>query len=211
LAARATDGLVGDVERAVALYYAVRDGFWYDPYSADFSPEGLRASTVIERGRGFCVPKAGLLVAVARAAGIPARPGFADVRNHLATARLLELMGTDVFYYHGYAVLWLDGRWVKATPAFNVELCQRFGVRPLDFDGRQFTRRSGLAAGQRKHGGHCRHRGQGACPAQMIAAAQCHISLFLCSPAKAKRRLRLAYRKRTQKQKGGSDRDRPTF
>ncbi len=159
LAARAMDGLVGDVERAVALYYAVRDGFWYDPYSADFSAEGLRASTVIERGRGFCVPKAGLLVAAARAAGIPARPGFADVRNHLATERLLELMGTDVFYYHGYAELWLDGRWVKATPAFNVEMCQKFGVRPLDFDGRHDSLFHAYDADSRRHMEYLRDHG----------------------------------------------------
>ena len=30
-------------------------------------------------------------------------------------------MGTDLFVYHGYAELFLDGKWVKATPAFNVE------------------------------------------------------------------------------------------
>jgi len=135
LARRATRGLARDDERAAALYYAVRDGFWYDPYSVDFTEDGLRASSVIDRGRGFCVPKAGLLVAAARAVGIPARPGFADVRNHLATPRLLALMGTDVFYYHGYAELWVVDRWVKATPAFNAELCARFGVRPLEFDG----------------------------------------------------------------------------
>jgi hypothetical protein len=57
------------------------------------------------------------------------------VRNHLSTPRLLELMGTDVFRWHGYAVLYLDGRWLKASPAFNAELCARFGVAPLDFDG----------------------------------------------------------------------------
>jgi len=137
LASRATRGITRPDARAVALYYVVRDEFWYDPYAADFTVEGLRASTVIDRGRGFCVAKAGLLVAAARAAGIPARPGFADVRNHLATPRLLELMGTDVFYYHGYAELLIDDRWVKATPAFNAEMCAKFGVRPLDFDGHQ--------------------------------------------------------------------------
>lgn len=125
------------VERAVSLYYAVRDGFRYDPYSIDLtSPEGLRASTVIARGRGFCVAKAGLLTAAARAVEIPARLGFADVRNHLATEGLRRMMGTDIFYYHGYTELYLEGKWVKATPAFNVELCSKFGVLPLEFDGR---------------------------------------------------------------------------
>lgn len=28
----------------------------------------------------------------------------------------------------------INGRWVKATPAFNAELSARFGVQPLEFD-----------------------------------------------------------------------------
>jgi len=159
LATRTTQGIVGDADRAVALYYAVRDGFWYDPYGADFSREGLRASAVVEKGHGFCVTKAGLLVAAARALGIPARPGFADVRNHLATARLRERMGTDVFYYHGYAELWLHGRWAKATPAFNVELCERFGVRPLEFDGRHDSLFHEYDANERRHMEYLRDHG----------------------------------------------------
>ncbi len=126
----------GDRERAIALYYAVRDGFRYDPYRVDLSPAGMRASAVIDKGYGWCVPKATLLAAACRAIGIPARLGFADVRNHLSTDRMRALMQTDVFYWHGYAEICLEARWVKATPAFNRELCDRFGLRPLDFDGR---------------------------------------------------------------------------
>ena len=121
---------------ATALYYAVRDGIRYDPYRIDLAPDSMRASAVLQRGFGFCVPKAVLLAAAARAVGIPARLGFADVRNHLATDRLLRLMGTDVFTYHGYAELHVDDTWVKATPAFNASLCERFDVAPLEFDGR---------------------------------------------------------------------------
>lgn len=136
-----------DVDRAVAFYYAVRDGIRYDPYRVDLRPEALRASTVLQNGFGFCIPKAILLAAAARAAGIASRLGFADVKNHLATERLLRAMQTDVFAFHGYAELLLDGRWVKATPAFNASLCVRFDVPPLEFDGRrdslfqQFNRR----------------------------------------------------------------------
>ena len=124
-----------DRERAVALYYAVRDGFRYDPYRIDLSPTGMRASTVLANGYGWCVPKAALLAAVARAAGIPARLGFADVRNHLSTERMRETMKTDLFIWHGYTELWIDGAWRKATPAFNLSLCEKFGLHPLDFDG----------------------------------------------------------------------------
>lgn len=125
-----------DRERAVALYYAVRDGFRYDPYRIELTPHGMRASTVLAQGYGWCVPKAVLLAAACRAAGIPARLGFADVRNHLSTERMRETMKTDVFTWHGYTDIWLEGAWRKATPAFNVELCERFGLLPLEFDGR---------------------------------------------------------------------------
>ena len=94
-----------------------------------------RASSVLAQGYGWCVPKAALLAAAARAAGIPARVGYADVRNHLSTERMRETMKTDLFIWHGYTDIWLDGAWRKATPAFNIELCERFGLLPLEFDG----------------------------------------------------------------------------
>jgi len=134
-ARRVTGGETDEVRRAVRLYHAVRDEIAYTPYCDFRSPDTYRASATLARGSGFCVAKAGLLAAAARAAGIPARVGFADVRNHLATPRLRRLMGTDVFYYHGYTELHLGGRWVKATPAFDRGLCERFGVPALDFDG----------------------------------------------------------------------------
>jgi transglutaminase-like putative cysteine protease len=126
----------GDRERAVALYYAVRDGFRYDPYRIDLSPQGMKASAVLAAGYGWCVPKAALLAAACRASGIPARVGFADVRNHLATAHMREVMQTDIFYWHGYTDILVEGAWRKATPAFNTELCERFDLLPLEFDGR---------------------------------------------------------------------------
>ncbi|MFO1266373.1 MAG: transglutaminase family protein [Rubrivivax sp.] len=122
-------------ERVAALYLAVRDGFRYDPYRADLTPHGMRASTVLEVGHGWCVTKAALLAAACRSLGIPARLGFADVRNHLSTERLRQLMQTDLFIWHGYTDIFIDGRWLKATPAFNIELCERFGLLPLEFDG----------------------------------------------------------------------------
>jgi len=125
------------VEKAVRLYYAVRDGIRYDPYYPFHLPEYYRASNVLKEGRGFCIPKVSLLCATVRACGIPARPGFATVRNHLATHQLLEFLGSDIFTFHGYAELFLKGKWVKATPAFNRELCEKHGVAPLEFNGRE--------------------------------------------------------------------------
>lgn len=124
-----------DRERAIALYYAVRDGFRYDPYRIDFSEKGMKASSVIANGYGWCVPKAALLAAVCRAAGIPAKVGYADVRNHMSTERMREMMKSEIYMWHGYTDILLDGVWRKATPAFNIELCDRFGLVPLEFDG----------------------------------------------------------------------------
>lgn len=122
-------------ERALRLYYAVRDEIRYDPYRTPRSRAEYRASATLAAGYGYCVTKAALFAAVCRALGIAARVGYADVRNHLTTKRLTEVMGTDVFYYHGYTDVWLDGRWIKATPAFNRELTERFGLKPLDWNG----------------------------------------------------------------------------
>ena len=122
--------------QAVGLYYAVRDGIRYDPYTIDLSIEGVRASATLKNGRGWCVAKAILLTACCRSVGIPARLGFADVRNHLTTQRMRSLMKTDRFVWHGYTSIFIEGAWVKATPAFNIELCERFRLKPLEFDGR---------------------------------------------------------------------------
>lgn len=118
-----------------SLFAAVRDEIPYDPYTLDLDPDTLRASAVLRRGRAWCVPKAILFAAACRAIDIPARLGFADVRNHLSSAKLADLMGTDVFAWHGYTEVEVEGTWRKATPAFNRELCHRFGVEPLEFDG----------------------------------------------------------------------------
>jgi len=129
------EGRETPVEKAVALFYAVRDQIKYDPYRIDLTREKFRASVVLSKKFGFCVEKAMLLAATARVVGIPSRLRFADVRNHLTTKRLKEIMKTDIFFFHGYTELFLNDIWVKATPTFNLSLCDRFGIRPLDFDG----------------------------------------------------------------------------
>lgn len=147
------------LERAVSLYYAVRDGIRYNPF-LDFSdPDVFRASAVLEAGEGFCIGKAALLAAAARADGIPARVGFADVKNHLTTPRLAETMGSDLFVYHGYTALQLEGKWVKATPAFNLALCRKFRVKPLEFDGRSDSIFHPFDEDERRHMEYLRDRG----------------------------------------------------
>jgi transglutaminase-like putative cysteine protease len=134
-ATRVTEGATTPRERAVKLYYAVRDGLRYDPYAIEADPEAYKASHLLTLDRTFCVPKAILCAAGARAVGIPARLSFADVRNHLSSEALVERMGTDVFAFHGYVELYLEGRWLRVTPTFNKGLCAFFGVAPMEFDG----------------------------------------------------------------------------
>jgi transglutaminase-like putative cysteine protease len=122
-------------DKAIRLFEAVRDDIRYDPYCFALDEDSYRASRIAGAEAAFCVPKAILLAACLRAVGIPAALGFADVRNHLNTPKLQELMGTDLFIYHGYVQLWLGNEAYKVTPAFNMELCERFGVKPLVFDG----------------------------------------------------------------------------
>lgn len=123
-------------EQVIRLYYTVRDSIRYEPYVDYEDPANYRASSVLEAGRGFCVGKAALLCACSRAIGVPARVGYADVRNHLTSPRLRAHLQTDLFCWHSFAEINLDGAWVKATPAFDARLCRRVGLDPLEFDGR---------------------------------------------------------------------------
>ncbi len=135
-----TDPDATPLANAVRLYYAVRDGFRYNPWGVDVHPEAFRASNVLLRDRdqgGHCIDKANVLAACARAVGIPSRLHFANVRNHIGTEELEKQLGTSLLVFHGFVELRLEGLWVAATPAFNKELCEHLGVAPLDFNGRE--------------------------------------------------------------------------
>lgn len=134
-AAEHTDAKLSPQENAIGLYDAVRDGFLYNPYILDLRREGLKASTLLKRDRGYCIEKAILLAACARWIGVPSRLSFYIVRNHIATERLERMLGKDYLVFHGAAELYLEGRWLKTTPAFNKSLCAYLGVAPLEFDG----------------------------------------------------------------------------
>jgi len=132
---RKTVGSTNDIERAINLYYAVRDDFQYDPYVLDLRRESVRASKLLTKKRGYCVEKAVLLAAAARAVGIPSRLSFYIVRNHIATEKLALALERDYLVFHGAAEMFLEGGWVKATPAFNKRLCDFLGVDAIEFDG----------------------------------------------------------------------------
>jgi transglutaminase-like putative cysteine protease len=126
-----------DVEKAKALFYFVRDEIKYNPYVLHNLAEHNKASVTLNREEGYCVQKAILLAALARGAAIPTRLGFADIRNHIVPQKLLELMhGSNLFIYHGYCELYIGQKWVKATPAFDLEMCQTHHIIPVEFDGK---------------------------------------------------------------------------
>jgi len=152
-------GATSDRDNAVALFLAVRDGIRYDPYAVSGDPAWYRASSIVHLSSAYCIPKAVLLSAGCRAVGIPARLGFADVRNHLQSAKLREVMGSDVFAFHGFSELWLDGRWVKVSSAFNRELCEKFGTRVLEFDGEHDALMHAFDREGRRHMEYVRDRG----------------------------------------------------
>jgi len=170
-------------QAAIDLFYAVRDGFRYNPWNVSFLPEDFTASGVLRRHppEGHCIDKALVLAASARALGIPSRLHFANVRNHVGTGRLEEKLGTDLLVYHGYTELWLNERWVAATPAFNAELCRHLGVAPLEFDGendaifQEFDRgEGGFMEYVEDHGSH-----EGLPFDDMIAAWKFHYQKFV--------------------------------
>ncbi|KRE98953.1 transglutaminase [Nocardioides sp. Soil777] len=146
-------------ERIALLFAVVRDRLRYDPYSVTAEPRDYHASAILDGGPTWCVPKAVLLTASLRAAGIPAVLGFSDVRNHLNSASLLELMGTDLFVFHGWSAVYVDQLWRKGSPAFNSELCRRFGVPPLEFDGSRDALLHAADGAGRRHMEYVRERG----------------------------------------------------
>jgi transglutaminase-like putative cysteine protease len=135
LAEQITAGLDRPEDRAVALFEYVRDNIRYNPYSPFFLPEHYRPTFTLDRGKGYCVQKSALLVGLARAAGIPARLIFADIRILRFDGPLREMMDTDLFTYHGYVEMFVRDRWLRVTPSFELPLCERLGLKAVVFDG----------------------------------------------------------------------------
>jgi transglutaminase-like putative cysteine protease len=131
--------LVGDetdplkiVER---LYLGVRDDIRYNAYTFDVAPQSFSASHCLKAGESYCIPKAVLLASLCRLYGIPARIGLADVKNHMASPQFLDYLKSDIFVMHGYTDIYLNDKWVKATPAFDQGLCRLMKLSPLEFNG----------------------------------------------------------------------------
>ncbi len=133
LARQVARGSANDVEAAGRLFVYVRDTVRYS-VRVPFEPmEEYQALNTLARGKGYCVQKAALLCALARALGIPARLGFADIRNFQFPEELTGLIGDNVLTYHCFTEWFLGGQWYKATPAFDAALSAQRGWRVVEF------------------------------------------------------------------------------
>jgi len=130
-----TKDVQNNTAKTIALFKAVRDNYYYDPYQLNLNKEGLVASSILKRKSAYCVEKAILLCALLRALKIPARLNFGNVRNHIAVDKLVDLLETDLLVFHGCTEVLLDNSWYKITPAFNKSLCEKLKVPVLEFNG----------------------------------------------------------------------------
>jgi len=135
-AQRVTKDLTTEKEKAIALYYFVRDSIRHNAYAPLYIPERYKASVTLKEGNGFCQHKAILLAALARVVGIPSRIGFVDVQDHRLSDTFKKMIGDiDVFPGHGYCELYVNGKWVHVSPAYDLATCQKNGFVPVDWDG----------------------------------------------------------------------------
>ena len=126
---------ISDKQKAIGLYTKIRDDWKYDPYSISLKEETLKASSIANKSTGNCVEKSILLIACLRGLGIPARLHLGKVKNHIAVERLTEKFGSNELTPHGMVNVYLGGKWIKISPAFNASLCKKLSVEPVDFDG----------------------------------------------------------------------------
>jgi len=134
-AAELTKGMTDNVEKAKALFYFVRNEIKYNIYVDKYEADFFKASSTLARKEGYCVQKAVLLAALARASGIPARLGFAKLINHAMPDKLRNWLTSNILPFHGFNELYLNGKWVKATATFDLKTCERGKIIPTEFDG----------------------------------------------------------------------------
>jgi len=126
---------LSEKQKAVQIYLKVRDGWRYNPYKLCFEKDCYKASTIAKKKDVHCIEKAILLAACLRGIGIPARLHLAKLKNHIGVERLVEKFGTNELTPYGMVDICLEGKWLKVSPDFNIELCERYNITPLDFDG----------------------------------------------------------------------------
>ncbi len=131
------EGVGNPLDQLLKTYQKVRDHFLYDPYHLDLRPEGLKASSVLLKKRAWCVEKANVMAACGRRLGFPTRLSYAIVTNHIGIEKLESYLRRPEIVFHGYVEIFINGKWVSCTPAFDKKVCRLSGVEPLEFDGKQ--------------------------------------------------------------------------
>jgi hypothetical protein len=126
---------VNKEEQAIALFNKVRDDFRYDPYHLDLRENALKASTVVKKKKAWCVEKSIVLTAGLRAIGIPAKPGYGIVVNHIGVEKLTNYLRRPEIVFHGYVSVFYNEKWQKITPAFDPLVCRASKVDILQWDG----------------------------------------------------------------------------
>lgn len=128
------DGLT-DKEKAVKLFYYVRDSIKYSVIIPSFDDNLFVASKVLQQESTFCIPKAVALGTLARAVGIPSRIHLVDFINHRLSPKLAKIWGTNIMAVHCFTEFYLDDKWVKATAALDLDTCEKHDFIPVEFDG----------------------------------------------------------------------------
>jgi transglutaminase-like putative cysteine protease len=129
-----TENISDEKKKAVKLFYFVRDSIKYNPYSPWDKKEYYKSSVILKRGYGYCIQKAVLLCSMLRCANIPSKLIFVDIKNYKAPEKLTKLFG-NTYHFHGYCGIYLDSKWLGAAPTFNIEMCDKFGYKPSEFNG----------------------------------------------------------------------------
>lgn len=135
-----TEGIASPTGRAIALFRFVRDEIRYA-----FGPWGIPASVTLAAHEGVCTNKSNLLVALFRAADVPAAFGVLEVNpqeyfGSIAPPYLKPFVSHHSV--HVYAAAHLADTWVRCDPSTDVELSRKTAhfcrqTRLIEWDGRQ--------------------------------------------------------------------------
>ena len=139
LVLRAKEKSTSQIETIGHLYTMIRDHWWYDAFDISFEPQHYKASYIALKNKGNCVEKSILLIACLRAIEVPAKLHLGKVKNHIAAENLIRKIGTNELSPHGIVTAFIKGKWIKLSPVFNKELCEKFKVAPLGFNPNQST------------------------------------------------------------------------
>jgi transglutaminase-like putative cysteine protease len=128
-----------DIEKMEKIYLFVRDEIVFDMMSGML----VSSDEVLTMGRGSCMNKAVLLKDMAKAAGIPSRLHFMEVRKE-ALEDLLHPGAYKLWpdsFLHTYPEVRLSDEWVSMEATFDAPLHEKLLEKRLNF-GKHEERRN---------------------------------------------------------------------